>query len=139
MKTQTGVWIDGSKAVIVKLVNGKERIEEVEADVENPAHLYGEGDRGVLMGNRHLLPEKKIDERRKNQREKYLDNVLEKIKGTDELYVFGPAETRTALQHKIDADKAYKSLSGKLRTVEPADTLTPNQIVAKVKKYYGWN
>lgn len=138
MKNQTGMWIDGSKAVIITLVDGKERVEQVEADVENPVHLYGEGDHGVRMGSRHLSPEKKFDERRKNQRDQYLDVVLEKVKATDELYLFGPAETRTLLQHKIDAEKAYKTLSEKLRAVEPADTMTQKQIVAKVKKFYGW-
>lgn len=138
MINQTGMWIDGSKAVIITLVNGKERIDQVEAEVENPVHLYGEGDHGVRMGSRHLAPEKKFDERKKNQRDQYLDTVLDKVKSTDELYLFGPAETRVLLQHKIDSEKAYKTLSGKLRAVEPADTLTPKQIVAKVKKFYGW-
>ena len=136
MKKQTGIWIDGTKAVIVTLVDGKERIDEIESEIENRVHHFGDGDAGSFMGSRHINNDKKFDERKKNQFDHYLDTVLEKVKGTDELYVFGPAGTRTMLQKKVDANE-FQALSGKLLAVEPSDSLTSNQIVARVKKYFG--
>lgn len=136
MKKQTGMWIDGSKAVIISLVDGKEQIERVEAEVENRVHHFADGDPGVYMGGRHLIPEKRINERERHQLDQYLAAVLDKVKTADELYVFGPAETRVALQHKLDNDKSYKDLAPRLRAVEPADSMTKNQIVARVKEFF---
>jgi hypothetical protein len=136
MKKQTGMWIDGSKAVIISLVDGKEQVERVEAEIENRVHHYGEGNPGVRMGDRHLVPEKRFNERERHQLDNYLDAVLEKVKTADELYVFGPAETRVALQRKLDTDKSYKDLAPRLRAVEPADNMTKNQIVARVKEFF---
>lgn len=136
MKKQTGMWIDGSKAVIISLVDGKEQIERVEAEIENRVHHFGEGNSGVRMGDRHLVPEKRFNERERHQLDNYLEAVLTKVKGADELYVFGPAETRVALQRKLDTDKSYKDLAQRLRAVEPADSMTNNQIVARVKEFF---
>lgn len=130
------MWIDGSKAVIISLVDGKEQIERVEAEVENRVHHFADGDPGVYMGGRHLIPEKRINERERHQLDQYLAAVLDKVKTADELYVFGPAETRVALQHKLDNDKSYKDLAPRLRAVEPADSMTKNQIVARVKEFF---
>ncbi|MBL7850784.1 MAG: hypothetical protein JNN04_07780 [Cyclobacteriaceae bacterium] len=136
MKKQTGMWIDGSKAVIISLIDGKEQIDRVEAEIENRVHHFSDGDPGVYMGGRHLIPEKRINERERHQLDQYLDAVLEKVKSSDELYVFGPAETRVALQRKLDTDKSYKDLAARLRAVEPADNMTKNQIVARVKEFF---
>lgn len=137
MKKQTGMWIDGSKAVIISLIDGKEQVDRVEAEIENRVHHFADGDAGVYMGSRHLMPEKRIHERERHQLDQYLEAVLDKVKSADELYVFGPAETRVALQHKLDTDKSYKYLAARLRAVEPADHMTRNQIVARVKEFFG--
>lgn len=136
MKKQTGIWIDGSKAVIVNLIDGKERVEEIEAEVENRVHHFADGNQGVYMGGKHLVPEKRFEERERHQMNQYLDTVLKKVADADELFVFGPAETRKHLQHKLDTEKAFTALAGKLRGVEPADHMTQNQVVAKVKKFF---
>jgi len=35
MKTQTGIWIDSTKAVIVTLNEGKESVTEIQSDLDN--------------------------------------------------------------------------------------------------------
>ncbi|MFO0434658.1 MAG: hypothetical protein ACK5ZT_05370, partial [Sphingobacteriaceae bacterium] len=55
------------------------------------------------------------------------------LKAADEIYVFGPAKMKTNLKAEILKDKILKN---KLRGVESADSLTNNQIVAAVKKYF---
>lgn len=136
MKNQTGMWIDGSKAVIITLIDGKEHVDRVEAEIENRVHHFADGDPGVHMGGRHLMPEKRIQEREHHQLDQYLDAVLNKVKSADELYVFGPAETRVALQRKLETDKSYRDMLPRLRAVEPADNMTKNQIVARVKHFF---
>ena len=133
MKKQTGIWIDTSKAIIVTLSAGKESITEIESDIENRIYHEHEGDKGSFMGSRHINNEKKFTERKKHQLNNFLKNVSEQIKDSDELYVFGPAEIKLKLKHKIKSDE---KLCAKLKLVETADNMTLNQVVAKVKEFF---
>ena len=134
MKKQTGIWIDGSKAIIVTLFGGQESIKEIESDIENRIYHEKEGDKGSFMGSRHINNEKKFEERRKHQTDSFLKSVLEQIKHDDELYVFGPAEIKTKLKQLIE--KKGNGVVNKLKSVETADSMSLNQVVAKVKKFY---
>lgn len=134
MKRQTGIWIDSSKAIIVTLDGGKEKISEIESDLENKIYHEKEGNKGTFSGSHHSNTENKFEERRKNETNLFLKNVLSHIKLTDELYIFGPAEAKIKLEQKINTDKSFDI--SKLKMVETADSMTTNQIVAKVKKFY---
>lgn len=139
MKRQTGIWIDSSKAIIVTLDGHKEeKISEIDSEVENSVYHNKEGDKGTFTGdrhgNRHSSSETKFDNRKKEQMDYFLKEVVSYVKGADELYVFGPAETKIKLEQKINDEKSIEA--GKLRMVETADNMTLNEIVAKVKKFY---
>jgi hypothetical protein len=135
MKKQTGIWIDSTKAIIVTLNDGKEFICEIQSDMENKVYHDKEGDKGSFQGNQHINSDKTFDERRKHQMNNFLKNVISSVTESDELYLFGPAETKTKLQQKINNDKAT-TIATKLKSVETSDNMTSNQIVAKVKKFY---
>ena len=134
MKRQTGIWIDSSKAIIVTLDDGKERINEIESDLENKIYHEKEGNKGTFSGSHHSNSENKFKERKKNETNNFLKNVLSQIKLADELYIFGPAETKIKLEQKINSDKTFDN--SKLKLVETSENMTPNQILAKVKKFY---
>lgn len=134
MKKQTGIWIDSSKAVIITFVEGKESITELQSDIENKVYHHHEGNAGDFMGNRHMNSEKKFEERINHQTEQFLNAVIEEIKPNDEFYVFGPAGMKTKLQKKIEA--GVPELRNKLKSVETADNMTTNQMVAKARKYF---
>ncbi|MFT7251415.1 MAG: hypothetical protein ACI9FW_001152 [Flavobacterium sp.] len=136
MKKQTGIWIDSSKAIIVTLEKDKEEITEIQSDLENRVYHDKEGDKGSFFGGQSVDSQKTFDERKKNQINTYLKNVLSSVNESDELYIFGPAETKIKLEKKINADKS--TMSSKLKSVETADSMTSNQIVAKVKKFYNF-
>ena len=134
MNKQTGIWIDTSKAIIVTFTDGKEHITEIESDIENRIYHEKEGDKGAIMGSHHLNNERTFDERKEHQFDHFLKDVLSHIKESDELYVFGPSETKIKLKQKIDDEKTIPD--NKLKSVETADSMTLNQVVAKVKKFY---
>jgi hypothetical protein len=135
MKKQTGIWIDSSKAIIVTLDGEKQKISEIESNLENKIYHEKEGSKGTFNGSHHGSDENKFDEKRKNETNQFLKNILSNIKLADELYIFGPAETKIKLEQKINTDKSFDS--SKLKLVETAESnLTTNQIVAKVKKFY---
>jgi hypothetical protein len=134
MKRQTGIWIDTSKAIIVTLEGGKdEKISEIDSDVENSVYHDKEGSKGTFSGGHHGNSESKFENRKKEQLDFFIKEVLSYVKGADELFVFGPAETKIRLEQKIQDEKMF---TNKLKAVETADKMTLNEIVAKVKKFY---
>ena len=133
MKKQTGIWIDSSKAIIVTLSGGKQNIREIESDIETRIYHDAEGGKGSFMGEQHINHEKTFEERKKHQIDSFLKNVVEQIKQDDELYVFGPAEIKLKLKIVIENTN---HLSSKLKSIETSDSMTLNQVVAKVKDFY---
>lgn len=134
MKRQTGIWIDTSKAIIVTLEGGKEeKISEIDSDVENSVYHDKEGNKGTFSGGHHGNSESKFENRKKEQIDFFIKEVMASVKGADELFVFGPAETKIRLEQKIQNEKLF---ANKLKAVETADKMTVNEIVAKVKKFY---
>lgn len=134
MKRQTGIWIDTSKAIIVTLEGGKdEKISEIDSDVENRVYHDKEGDKGTFSGVHHGSNETKFENRKKEQMDFFIKEVLAYVKGADELFVFGPAEAKIRLEQKIQDEKLF---ANKLKAVETADKMTLNQIVEKVKRFY---
>lgn len=139
MEKQTGIWIDTKKAIIITLDGHKEeKITEIDSEVENSVYHNKEGDKGTFTGdrhgNRHSSSETKFDNRKKEQMDYFLKAVLSYVKGSDELYVFGPAGTKTKLEQKINEEKSFDA--SKLKAVETADSMTLNEIVAQVKDFY---
>ncbi len=133
MKKQTGVWIDTSKAIIVKLENKQEDIIEVKSDIENSVHHKNMGVTGNFSGIRHGVNESKFNEKKKHQLDGFLNNVIEQIKNDDEIYVFGPADIKIKLSQSIQKDK---QLAQKLKLTETTVALTTNQVLAKVREFY---
>ncbi|ESU30061.1 hypothetical protein FLJC2902T_05540 [Flavobacterium limnosediminis JC2902] len=131
---QTGIWIDSSRAILVTLEGGKEHITELDSEMENRMYHDHGGNKGAFMGRQHVNDERKFEERRKHQLQDFLEDVVYHTRYTDELYVFGPAETKTALSKLIYEDKTNAAM--KLKAVEPADKMSLNKIVARVKKFY---
>lgn len=131
---QTGIWIDTSKAILVTLHEGKENITEVDSVIENSIYHNHGGNKGSFMGRQHVNDERKFEERRKHQTDDFLGEVLQQMKDSDELYVFGPASMKTELSKMINGNKTNPNL--KLKAVETADKMSLNEIVAKVKKFY---
>jgi hypothetical protein len=134
MKKQTGIWIDLSKAIIVTLEGEKEKITEIESDVENRIYHVNEGNKGTFDGVHHSSSERKFEERRKTEINHFLKDVLMQVKKSDELYIIGPSDTKLKLEQKILEDRSINTNNIKL--VETAGYMTSNQIVSKVKHFF---
>ena len=135
MEKQVGIWIDTKKAIIVTLDGHKEeKITEIDSDVENSVYHNKEGNKGTFSGSHHSDSETKFDNRKKEEMDYYLKSVIANVKGSDYLYIFGPAETKIKLEQKIRDEKSLGKIN--LKAVEKADNMTLNEIVAKVKDFY---
>jgi hypothetical protein len=135
MEKQVGIWIDSKKAIIVTLDGKKEeKIVEIDSEVENSIYHNTEGDKGTFSGTHHSDSENKFDNRKKEELNYYLKSVMDYIKGSDYLYVFGPGETKIKLEQLITNEKSLSKIN--LKAVETSDKMTVNEIVAKVKDFY---
>lgn len=130
-----GIWIDSKKAIIVTLDGRKEeKITEIDSEVENNVYHNKEGNKGTFSGSHHSDSETKFENRKKEELNYFLKSVMSYVKGSDYLYVFGPAETKKKLEKKIHDERSFDAI--KLKAVETADSMTLNEIVAKVKDFY---
>ena len=134
MKKQIGIWIDISRAVIVTLDGPKAKVTEIESDVENRIYHTNEGNKGTFSGVHHSTSERKFEERRKTELNHFLKDVASQVKSADEIYIFGPSETKLKLVDKIMEDKTI--LTNKIKLVEKSGALTQNQIISKVKHFF---
>jgi hypothetical protein len=135
MEKQVGIWIDSKKAIIVTLDGKKEeKIVEIDSEVENSVYHNKEGNKGTFSGTHHSDSETKFDNRKKEELNYYLKSVMNYIKGSDYLYIFGPGKTKIKLEQLIRDEKSLGKIN--LKAVETSDNMTLNEIVAQVKDFY---
>ena len=80
-----------------------------------------------------MVKEKKQTNQFNQQLKKYLTSVVDAVKDSDQILVFGPAQTKKELE-KLMLEKP--DLSSKLSAVISAEQMTDNQKVAYVRDYY---
>jgi hypothetical protein len=134
MKTQTGIWIDGTKALVIAFRNGKETICEIESGIENSVHHKHEGDKGSFTGNHHHINnDKKFSEIKHHEEDRFLDKVVTEVKEADELFLMGPSQMKKKLRARIESDK---NLLPKYKGMMSTDYISLNQCVEKVRHFY---
>ena len=133
MKTQTGVWLDKEKAIIINLSGENHTIKTIESSIDTRERYQGETKRFGRFGGQFLSLENKKKNRVKKQITKYVQSIIEEIKNSNEIVLFGPAEMRTNLEKAILENN---DLTGNLLEVKPADNMSENQMVAWVKDFY---
>ncbi|TDD99571.1 hypothetical protein [Flavobacterium cellulosilyticum] len=135
MEKLVGIWIDTKKAIIVTLDGKKEaKITEIDSKIENRMYHNKESDKGTFSGNRNFDNKLNFDRKRNEQMNHYLDAVTNYIKGSNSLYIFGPAEVKIKLEQRIHNEKPPSKIT--LKGVETANSMPLNQIVAQVKDFY---
>jgi hypothetical protein len=133
MEKNVGIWLDNEKAYIITLSDGNERIEKIESNIESRTRYDGEKKPYSRIGGMLINPQKKKTKRKKHRLKDYFDNILQRTRDADGIYIFGPADA------KINLKKIYqkeKNLKGKIKKVESSDKLTRNQMIAQVKKIF---
>ncbi|WP_033959106.1 hypothetical protein [Psychroserpens jangbogonensis] len=133
---QTGIWIDRDKAHIVTIENGVERLNTITSNMDHFKPHGGSGTR-LKGGPQNVVQDSKYLEREKHQLKQYYTVIATQIKDTDELVIFGPADTNEKLSKELHEN--YSSLSKKIKDVKKADSMTDNQVKALVRDFYELN
>ena len=133
MQKKTGVWIDTKKAVLVFIEENRHVVSTIYSLIESRERIPGEVKWYTRFGSSFFSFEKKKERRKDHDVQKYLRKVINEIRGSDEIVVFGPGQMKTELEKNIRKDPAMIST---MISVETADSMTDNQVIAWVKNYF---
>jgi len=133
MKQNIGIWIDTKKAVVIKLCNNTTSINTIPSNVETRERIEGETKKYGRFGGQYLTYEKNKLNRKNEQINHFLKNLMKEIYHCDGVVIFGPAKMKKLFEKEI---KRNMQFSGKLLGVHNSELLTDNQMIAWVKNYY---
>jgi hypothetical protein len=133
MAKNVGIWLDHSRAIMVIINNHEEEMIRIESHADSHYRLSGGARSKIPYGPQDVSSERRLQEKREHQLQHYYQEIIGKIGDTDKIFIFGPGEARTEFEKEI---LKLKELSPKIASVEPADKMTNNQIVAKVRDYF---
>lgn len=129
-----GVWLDTSKAVLVTLEGNSSDVKTLESGIETQERIEGETNQSGRFGNQFVEDERAKEKRIEELESKFLERVLKSVRSSDQLFVFGPAHMKTRFEKLFGNEAGPKP---NLRAVEAADSMTDNQIAARVREFYG--
>lgn len=131
MATCIGVWIDRRQAIVVKITGSEETCVHVESHVESQERRAADRTDGPYE------PMQVPADTTRNRKEsgelaKFYDEVISHLGHADAIYICGPGETRTQLNHRMSE---HHGLTNKVQ-VEPADRMTEPQLIAKIREHF---
>ena len=131
---KVGIWLDSKKAIIVRVTPKGETVDTIHSEVEF-FNKTGTGGSRVKSGvTQDVVHESKYLEKEKHQFKSYFKNIVDAVSNSDELMLFGPADTRE--KFKKELMEHYKPLFEKVLSVQKADSMTENQTKAFVRDFF---
>lgn len=132
MTITAGVWIDHRKAVLVKMINSSEEIQEIPSQVDK-AYQPPIGPASKQPGRPHgFVAEDVLERKFMSQLNVFYDEVLRSLQGVESLLILGPGEAKGEF-HKRLKTKKFPCSSVE---VEAADQLTDPQLAAYVRQHF---
>jgi len=127
-----GLWIDHRKALIVIATDKGEEVKLVVSTAEKQLRRSGDS---PLKGPHESQMVPADDSRQRKLtggRRTYYDAVVECIRNSDSILIFGPGEAKGELKKLLTKDK----LGDRIVRMETADKMTDRQVAAKVREYF---
>jgi hypothetical protein len=133
MKKFIGLWIDHQKAIIVSFDGKAHKVTRVNSDVEKHTRMSGGSRSKVPYGPMDIADERKADRRHEQQLNLYYQGITNLLTDVDKIFIIGPGEAKTELAKHLEKTKLIDISH---IAIEPADKMTENQIVAKIRKHF---
>jgi hypothetical protein len=132
-----GLWLDQSHAILVGCDNGEAFVlEEMDSPVKTRVRYPGEVSDmtrfGTALGGISNNENKK-NNTYNNQISKYFQELINKVKDMEEIFLIGPGVIKNQFLKQINSDKKFASTQVK---VQDADKMTTNQLLALVKEHF---
>lgn len=131
-----GIWIDKKNAKILSLSEAEEKIDTISSNLHFHKHKGFSRAAVKWGGPQDVLPAKTMEEREKNELNRYFDEVIYAIRKADAIAVFGPGQIPRMFIHRLE--KKDKILWTRLKTIEKSDKLSDKQFTAHVRNFYRW-
>ena len=128
-----GIWIDKRKAKIVSIEAGNESLDTIVYDIED-FHVSGGSGTRLKGGPQDVVQDSKYREREKHQLTEFFKNIVKCIADADAIVIFGPAQTGKKLYNELL--EKHSQFHHKIISIEKADNMTDNQIMAWVRNYH---
>ena len=128
-----GIWIDKREAKIVSIEAGNESLNTIMSDIED-FHPSGGSGTSLKGGSQDVVQDSKYLEREKQQLAEFFKDIVLFIKGADAIVIFGPSQTGKKLYNELL--EKHSPFHHKIISIEKADNMTDNQIIAWVRNYY---
>jgi hypothetical protein len=132
MRTEVGLWIDHTKAIVVAVTDKGEEIGLIISKVEKHPRRSGDS---PLKGTYESRQVPQSDSRQRSfsgHLNIYYDAVIASIRDADSIMIFGPGEAKGELKERLERS----NLGGRIVGVETVDKMTNRQIAAKVRQYF---
>lgn len=132
MKTYKGIWMDRDHASIVTIAGETAVLQKIKSKIHNH-NVKGGSRTSTPYGPQGAVSEKASLQRFKNEMRAYFKELKSDLQGADGIYIFGPAKTKVLFFKDVQESKA---LADKVLCVDQSDSMTDNQIIAQVKKFF---
>jgi hypothetical protein len=132
MNTQTGVWIDHRKAIVVVITEKGEETGLVISHVERQLRRAGDSPLKGSYETRRVPADDSRQRALTGHLNIYYDAVIACIRQAESILIFGPGEAKGELKVRLEKNK----LGGRIAAIETADKMTDRQISAKVRDYF---
>jgi len=129
----TGIWLDKEKAHIVTIDNANEKFETILSNIEH-YNIHGGSGTPSKGGPQDVVHDSKYLEREKHQVKTYFENIIDKVKDSSAIVIFGPAQTNERFAKTLHEN--YNALATKIKAVKKADSMTDNQVKAWVRDFF---
>ncbi|REE82240.1 hypothetical protein BX611_1786 [Lutibacter oceani] len=134
MKKNIGIWIDTKQAIIIKLSqNNHHSIKKIESNIETRERVEGETKKYGRFGGQYTTYEKNRLNKKNEQINHFLKELLKEIENCDAVVIFGPSKMKKLFAKEIRNNMQF---SKKLLGVHNSELITENQMVAWVNEYY---
>ena len=132
--TYSGVWIDHREAIVVSISEKGESVTKIASNAESHHRLSGGARSRTPYGPQDVASEDRIEHRHMQQLHRFYGKVKNAICRADAIFIFGPGEAKWEFRKEL---KEPRALFSRIVGTEPADKLTDEQMVAKVRAFFG--
>jgi stalled ribosome rescue protein Dom34 len=127
-----GLWIDHKKAVIVRLADEGEEIQQVESGLEKHVRYRGATRPKTPYSSQYQQGDDQLDNQFTQHLNKFYEKVISHLRGADAVLILGPGEAKAEFGKRLTHSKARVRIAA----TETAGKMTVRQIAAKVRDYF---
>jgi hypothetical protein len=128
MSTLIGIWVDRSKAIIIRVNDKKCDTLTLLSDIENARHP-----RCGTEGRCTMIPERRMEKRKQEIVRKFYQRIVGTIRDAGAILILGPGMAKTELISEFDS---IRHLRSRIIGIETAGRMSLKQLEAKVKKIF---